>query len=152
MKKFPVTLTLLLLCTFKASAVAGTASDCVRVNGHQIEALFEQWNQSLQTGDAKKVTDNYLSDAVLLPTLSDRARLTQSERTDYFRHFLEKKPHGKIDSRTIRTGCNYAIDTGMYTFTFSDKSEVSARYTFTYQWTGSEWKISTHHSSLVPEY
>lgn len=90
MKKIPVTVTLLLLCAFKASAVAGTASDCVRVNRHQIEALFEQWNQSLQTGDAKKVTDNYLSDAVLLPTLSGKARLTQSERTDYFRHFLEK--------------------------------------------------------------
>ncbi|MEL5515667.1 SgcJ/EcaC family oxidoreductase [Serratia bockelmannii] len=137
MKKIPVTVTLLLLCAFKASVVAGTASDCVRVNRHQIEALFEQWNQSLQTGDVKKVTDNYLSDAVLLPTLSGKARMTQSERTDYFRHFLEKKPHGKIDSRTIRIGCNYAIDTGMYTFTFLDKSEVSARYTFTYLWTGS---------------
>ncbi|HAS1524431.1 TPA: DUF4440 domain-containing protein, partial [Enterobacter hormaechei] len=38
-----------------------------------------------------------------------------------------------------------------YTFTFADKSTVSARYTFTYAWDGKEWKISTHHSSAMPE-
>ncbi|EDD3288237.1 DUF4440 domain-containing protein, partial [Salmonella enterica subsp. enterica serovar Rissen] len=97
------------------------------------------------------VSENYLSDAVLLPTVSNKARLTDAERVDYFEHFLAKKPTGKIDMRTIRLGCNKAIDTGTYTFTFADKSTVSARYTFTYAWDGKEWKISTHHSSAMPE-
>ena len=125
--------------------------DCVKVDNAQIEALFDKWNASLKTGNAKTVSENYLSDAVLLPTVSNKARLTDAERIDYFEHFLAKKPTGKIDTRTIRLGCNKAIDTGTYTFTFADKSTVSARYTFTYAWDGKEWKISTHHSSAMPE-
>lgn len=101
--------------------------------------------------ETKKVSANYLSDAVLLPTVSNKVRLTDAERVDYFEHFLEKKPTGKIDSRTIRTGCNKAIDSGVYTFTFADKSTVTARYTFTYAWDGKDWKISSHHSSAMPE-
>ncbi|QLW74763.1 SgcJ/EcaC family oxidoreductase [Citrobacter freundii] len=130
---------------------AVSAPDCVKVDNAQIEALFDKWNASLKTGNAKTVSENYLSDAVLLPTVSNKARLTDAERIDYFEHFLAKKPTGKIDTRTIRLGCNKAIDTGTYTFTFADKSTVSARYTFTYAWDGKEWKISTHHSSAMPE-
>ena len=123
----------------------------LEMNKAQIEALFDKWNESLKTGNAQTVSENYLSDAVLLPTVSNKARLTDAERVDYFEHFLAKKPTGKIDMRTIRLGCNKAIDTGTYTFTFADKSTVSARYTFTYAWDGKEWKISTHHSSAMPE-
>ena len=139
------------LLLVSGSAMATTAPDCVKVDKAQIEWLFDKWNDSLQTGDAKKVANNYLSDAVLLPTVSNKVRLTDAERVDYFEHFLEKKPFGKIDSRTVRLGCNKAVDAGTYTFTFADKSKVSARYTFTYAWDGKEWKISTHHSSAMPE-
>ncbi|MCE0801775.1 MULTISPECIES: SgcJ/EcaC family oxidoreductase [Buttiauxella] len=139
------------LLLVSGSAMATTAPDCVKVDKAQIEGLFDKWNDSLQTGDAKKVANNYLSDAVLLPTVSNKVRLTDAERVDYFEHFLEKKPFGKIDSRTVRLGCNKAVDAGTYTFTFADKSKVSARYTFTYAWDGKEWKISTHHSSAMPE-
>lgn len=139
------------LVLFSGSAMAATAPDCVKVDKAQIEGLFDKWNDSLQTGDAHKVANNYLSDAVLLPTVSNKVRLTDAERVDYFEHFLEKKPFGKIDSRTVRLGCNKAVDAGTYTFTFADKSKVSARYTFTYAWDGKEWKISTHHSSAMPE-
>lgn len=124
---------------------------CVKVDKTEIEGLFDRWNASLKTGDAKKVADTYLTDAVLLPTVSNHVRLTDAERVDYFEHFLEKKPVGKIDTSTIRIGCNTAIDSGTYTFTFADKTKVSARYTFTYDWNGNEWKISSHHSSAMPE-
>ncbi|RAL71573.1 hypothetical protein CSC35_5288 [Enterobacter hormaechei] len=40
----------------------------------------------------------------MLPTVSNKARLTDAERVDYFEHFLAKKPTGKIDMRTIRLG------------------------------------------------
>ncbi|GDX05985.1 SgcJ/EcaC family oxidoreductase [Buttiauxella sp. WJP83] len=147
---FAVSLTLLSGSVFAAPA-STPAPECVKVDKAQIEGLFDKWNESLKTGNAKTVSENYLSDAVLLPTVSNQARLTDAERIDYFEHFLAKKPTGKIDTRTIRLGCNKAIDTGTYTFTFADKSTVSARYTFTYAWDGKEWKISTHHSSAMPE-
>lgn len=124
---------------------------CNKLSEKETAALFDRWNDSLKTGDASKVAENYLSDAVLLPTLSNKARLTDEERIDYFKNFLAKKPVGHIDSRTIRTGCNKAIDTGTYTFTFADGSKTSARYTFTYAWDGKKWQISSHHSSAMPE-
>ncbi|HHR6391300.1 TPA: SgcJ/EcaC family oxidoreductase [Providencia alcalifaciens] len=141
----------LLLISSSTWATTAPATNCVKADKVDIERLFDRWNASLKTGDAKKVSDNYLADSVLLPTLSNKVRLTDAERVNYFEHFLEKKPVGKIDTRTIRIGCNKAIDTGTYTFTFADKTEVSARYTFTYTWNGSEWKISSHHSSSMPE-
>ena len=145
MKKLMLLLSLVSVSAFSSSEV------CVKATDAQIEGLFERWNETLKSGDAKKVSANYLSDAVLLPTVSNKVRLTDAERVDYFEHFLEKKPTGKIDSRTIRTGCNKAIDSGVYTFTFADKSTVTARYTFTYAWDGKDWKISSHHSSAMPE-
>ncbi|AWP35384.1 SgcJ/EcaC family oxidoreductase [Pantoea sp. PNT01] len=142
---------LLLLTAFSVNAFAQTTQDCVKTDQQEIAGLFDRWNNSLQTGDAHKVAENYLSDAVLLPTLSNKVRKSDAERVDYFEHFLEKKPVGKIESRTIRTGCNKATDSGVYTFTFADKSSVKARYTFTYVWDGKAWKISSHHSSAMPE-
>lgn len=139
------------LTFMSASAMAAKAPECAKVDKAQIEGLFDRWNDSLKTGDAKKVAANYLSDAVLLPTVSNKVRLTEAERVDYFEHFLEKKPVGKIDTRTVRLGCNEATDSGTYTFTFADNSTVSARYTYAYAWDGKEWKIATHHSSAMPE-
>ncbi len=98
------------LALLPGAVFAASTPDCVKVNKAQIEALFDKWNESLKTGNAQTVSENYLSDAVLLPTVSNKARLTDAERVDYFEHFLAKKPTGKIDMRTIRLGCNKAID------------------------------------------
>lgn len=134
-----------------SAAFAQESHSCVKMSEKEVASMFDRWNASLQTGDAKTVSENYLSDAVLLPTLSNKVRLTDEERIHYFEEFLAKKPVGHIDSRTIRIGCNKAIDTGTYTFTFKDGSKAAARYTFTYAWNGEKWLISSHHSSAMPE-
>ena len=94
---------------------------------------------------------NYAVKSVLLATVSNTPRLTPEEKEDYFKHFLENKPVGKIDSRTIEVDCNTALDTGLYTFTFGNGSQVKARYTYTYKWNGHQWLITSHHSSAMPE-
>lgn len=129
---------------------SGEQRKCVAVSKKEVAALFDRWNNSLETGDAQKVAANYTHDAVLLPTLSPQTRLTDAERIDYFKSFLKKGPVGHIDSRTIRLGCDDAVDTGNYTFTFKDGSKARARYTFTYGWNGEKWLITSHHSSALP--
>lgn len=151
MKKSLLALCLLGFITAPAITLAQQTVTCIKVSEQDVASLFDKWNDSLATGDATKVSELYVSDAVLLPTISNKVRLTDQERIDYFKDFLKKGPIGKIDSRTIRMGCNKAIDTGVYTFTFKDHTHVTARYTFTYVWDGQGWKISTHHSSAMPE-
>lgn len=153
MKKTLLSLCLLGLSCAPAITIAQQTQTvtCAKASEQDVINLFNTWNDSLATGDAAKVSELYASDAVLLPTISNQVRLTDQERIDYFKYFLKKGPSGKIDSRTIRIGCNKAIDTGVYTFTFKDNTHVTARYTFTYVWDGKGWKISTHHSSAMPE-
>lgn len=130
---------------FARSEVCKAASD------KEISALFDRWNHSLQTGDPRKVVQNYARKSILLPTVSNKPRLTPEEKEDYFEHFLQRKPVGAIDSRSIEVDCNSAIDAGLYTFTFADGSSVHARYSFTYKWNGKRWLITSHHSSAMPE-
>ncbi|HKR45323.1 MAG TPA: nuclear transport factor 2 family protein [Paraburkholderia sp.] len=132
------------------SAFAKTES-CHPTSEKQITALFDRWNDSLKTGDAAKVVANYAPRSILLPTVSNKPRLTVEEKEDYFRHFLEHKPVGKIDFRFVTIECNTALDAGLYTFQYADGTVVKARYTFTYEWNGHQWLITSHHSSKMPE-
>ena len=124
---------------------------CVAATEEQIAALFDRWNRSLKTGDPHKVVANYAEKSVLLATVSSKPRFTVVEKEDYFHHFLENQPEGRIDSRTIELDCNTAIDEGLYSFTFKKTGvTVKARYSFTYKWNGKEWLITSHHSSKAP--
>ena len=48
-------------------------------------------------------------------------------------------PQGKIDESNIRINDNIAINSGIYTFSFSDASTAQARYTFVYKLVNYEW-------------
>ncbi|MCG7985317.1 MAG: SgcJ/EcaC family oxidoreductase [Candidatus Thiodiazotropha lotti] len=118
---------------------------------NEITALFDEWNNALQTGDPKKVSALYDSNGILLPTVSNQVRHNHEEVEDYFVHFLAKGPVGKIDEANVRIFGELAINSGIYTFTFKDGSVVPARFTFVYRRNGESWKIIEHHSSQMPE-
>lgn len=125
---------------------------CHPVTEPEIAALFDRWNASLQSGDPRKVTANYAERSILLPTVSNKPRFTAEEKEDYFHHFLADRPSGKIDQRHIDIGCNIVLDAGLYTFTFAKTGKkVSGRYSYTYEWNGSDWLITSHHSSAMPQ-
>ena len=135
-----------------STPVASRVEVCKATSEAEIAGLFERWNASLKTGNPKQVVENYASNSILLPTVSNTPRITAAEKEDYFAHFLQKAPMGKIDMRHIQLDCNKAIDSGLYTFTFGKTGEsVRGRYTFTYRWDGKQWLISSHHSSVMPE-
>ena len=117
-----------------------------------IAALFDRWNESLQTGDPKKVVANYAERSILLPTVSNTPRLTPAEKEDYFTHFLQSKPSGVINLRQIDISGDMAVDSGVYTYAMAAKGQtVEARYSFVYKWDGEQWLIISHHSSGMPE-
>lgn len=152
----------LAVCTTLASGIANgrvpsTASalqpeSCRHITRQGVAALFDRWNQSLQTRDPHKVVANYAKHSILLAIVSNKPRLTPAQKLDYFHHFLQDRPSGKIDLRFVDIGCNTAVDAGLYTFKFAKTGQVvHARYTFTYRWNGKKWLITSHHSSAMPE-
>jgi len=123
----------------------------VAITKEEVRAFFDLWNDALKTGDPMKVADRYTSDAVLLPTLSNRARYDRDGIADYFVGFLAKKPTGRILEGNVKLGPNWAQDAGIYEFAFQDGSTVQGRYSFIYSYENGVWKISNHHSSMMPE-
>lgn len=118
----------------------------------EIRDLFYLWNDALATGDSKIVAKRYAKDAVLLPTVSDTPRTDFDSIKDYFDAFLQKKPQGVITEGKIKMGEGWANDAGIYEFTMgADGSKVKARYTYFYVFEDGQWKISHHHSSVMPE-
>ena len=122
----------------------------LHLNQDEIMALFDEWNDALQTDSPKKVVALYESDAILLPTASDKVRHNHEEIEDYFAYFMAKQPTGRIDESNIRIFNQMAINSGRYTFAFKDRSVVQARFTFVYRWNGARWMIIEHHSSRIP--
>jgi hypothetical protein len=117
-----------------------------------IIALFDRWNDSLRTEDPDKVIANYARNSILLPTFSNRPRLTFADKKNYFKTFLVNKPFAKINYRKIEIDYDIAVDAGIYTFTFArTKAVIKARYTFTYRLIKDKWLITSHHSSRMPE-
>lgn len=138
-------------CTTPTKVADQNIEHCAPITESEVARLFDRWNDSLRTGDADRVVANYTDDAVLLPTVSNQPRTTHAEIKDYFVHFLENHPQGKIDKRFVKIGCNVVRDAGLYTFTLSGDRVVAARYTFIYQYADGQWLISHHHSSAMPE-
>ena len=118
----------------------------------EVRSLFGLWNNALASLDSSKVADRYSKEAVLLPTVSDTPRTNKALITDYFDNFLKKKPQGKILESNVLIGTNWCQDTGIYEFTMgADGTSVKGRYSFVYVYEDGQWKISHHHSSVMPE-
>jgi len=138
-----------------APAASGNAQiTCSEVQPQDISQLFSRWNASLQSGKPSEVVKNYAEDAILLPTASNKVRHNHREIQDYFDQFLALKPVGQIVESDVKTFCNVAIDSGIYSFTLTQNGQikhVQARYSFVYQKTDNGWLIVEHHSSFMPE-
>ena len=120
------------------------------------EENFSNWAEMLKTKDPKQVAEFYSKDATFLPTLSSEFKKGQKGVEEYFEHFLEKSPTGKVIEDAVQPlNKDTYLHSGLYNFEVGPeeaRSIVEAR--FTYVWKRDEngkWKIIHHHSSLKPE-
>jgi len=118
----------------------------------EVRGLFSLWNNALATLDPKQVASRYAKKGVLLPTVSDVPRTDFTSIEDYFVNFLKLKPQGEILESHVTIGKNWCQDAGIYEFTMgATRKKVKGRYSFIYVYEDGEWKISHHHSSVMPE-
>ena len=137
-------------------AAEARTAECAPVTDAEIAAEFDRFNAAWATKNPDTVSALFAPDAVLLPTLSDEERTTPEGIHRYFVHFLEKSPVARVDSSSIRLGCNMAARMGNWSVDLTDKktgekSTAKARYTFVYRYAGGSWRIEHLHSSLLPD-
>lgn len=122
----------------------------------EILALFERWKEAVREGDLDKIVEQYSSEAILIPTMSNKVCHNHSEIREYFVKFLKKKPSCEIEETNLCLRDDIAINSGIYTFCVCGSKEeetccLRARFSFVYQKFGNKWLIIEQHSSLMPE-
>ena len=134
----------------------GKGTKCAPVTRAAVEQQFDLFNQAWATKNPDRVAALFAPDAVLLATVANDPRTTPAGVRDYFVSFLKGSPVARIDTSTVRLGCNTASRVGTWTVTLTDaqtgaKSDVKARYSFIYKYQGGRWWIDHLHSSKMPQ-
>ena len=162
MKKLAITAALALsaiatagLAPAQAKPARGTNPACHRLTPVQLDQQFAEFNASWASKSPDAVAALFDDDAVLLATVASVPRTDRAGIRDYFVKFLKGSPVGRIDTTTIKSGCNWALRMGTWTVVMSDpatgaKTDVKARYTFLYQFEDGKWRIEHLHSSVLP--
>ena len=140
----------------------GVAADAKDMRGsgfevsaqQQVQKAIDEWIAAVNSHNAEAVASLYEPDAVLLPTMSPKVANTPALRRAYFDVFTAKADlHGTVNEEHIRVFHHIAVNSGLYTFTFTKDGqtvEVPARFSFVYEKTHSGWMIVDHHSSRLP--
>ena len=111
--------------------------------------LLQKWVSTVKGGDPKQVTDLYHEDAILLGTFSNKERIGHDLIFEYFENLLKSPVEVEIVSENPHVFGSDAVNSGHYNFVTNGKT-INARFSFVYHKDG-EWKIVSHHSSVMPE-
>ena len=112
--------------------------------------LLEKWTNAVKSGDPKQVTDLYLDDAVLLGPFSNEERVGHELILEYFENLLKSPVEVEIVSEHPNVFKSVVVNSGLYNFVTNGKT-INARFSFVYNKDNDEWKIVSHHSSIMPE-
>ena len=117
--------------------------------------LLQKWVNAIKSGDPKQVTDLYDEDAILLGTFSNKERIGHTLILEYFENLLKSPVEVEIVSEHFFTSQMMSVNSGLYNFVTGGKT-INARFSFVYY--GQlyerplvEWKIVSHHSSVIPK-
>jgi hypothetical protein len=121
--------------------------------GKWAAALKQSWENGL---NPTPIVTKYAVGAILLPTCSPDPAIGVGPITKYFGVFLRYRPEvTHIGESTPGGDCNTILfGSGLYTFRLNSISRVlQARYTYVFQRNppDDQWRVTQHHSSLVPK-
>ena len=120
-------------------------------------SLEDLWMQSICEGQVANVLNLYTPNAVLVATFAPAPLTTRTQLKKYFVEFIGGKPGlcGRILSKDARpiSSSSY-VSSGLYEFYWQENgSRATQKARYTYVWvtdTYGNWKILTHHSSVIP--
>ena len=117
-----------------------------------VREAFSQWVHAVRTGDVQGVCGFYHVQARLWETFAADLRNSPSGIHAYFDNFLNPfAPEVTCEEMDVRFFENMALNSGRYSFTFSNRSPILARFSFDYEFQADgTWLIVDHHSSQVP--
>tara|TARA_B100000949_G_scaffold58989_1_gene52148 strand:+ start:150 stop:518 length:369 start_codon:yes stop_codon:yes gene_type:complete len=112
--------------------------------------LLQKWVGAIKSGDPKQVTNLYHDDGILLGTFSNKERVGHELILEYFENLLKSPVDVEIVSEHPHDFESAAVNSGLYNFVTNGKT-INARFSFVYNKDNDEWKIVSHHSSVMPE-
>jgi uncharacterized protein (TIGR02246 family) len=117
------------------------------------EALI-QWQQAVESGDAKAIVGLYGKDAVLISAFAQLPITTREGLLAYYKKVVAN-PGIKVTvtEQHPRMFGNVALNSGQYVLSYEQEGEpieIGSRFSFVYEWRGNKWVIVDHHSSAVP--
>mgnify|MGYP001259827016 FL=1 len=120
-----------------------------------MENALNTWINLVSSQDMDGVVNLYAEDGLLLGTFSDEIRVGQAKIREYFEYFLSKKPIALIVDSKIHVvdDHNFSVN-GFYDFEVDSGSGgrelAHARFSFVFQKQDGDFKILSHHSSVMP--
>tara|TARA_B100001146_G_scaffold87837_1_gene77888 strand:- start:12 stop:389 length:378 start_codon:yes stop_codon:yes gene_type:complete len=115
-----------------------------------VSELLQKWVGAIKSGDPKQVTNLYHDDGILLGTFSNKERVGHELILEYFENLLKSPVDVEIVSEHPHDFESAAVNSGLYNFVTNGKT-INARFSFVYNKDNDEWKIVSHHSSVMPE-
>ena len=112
--------------------------------------MLETWVDKIRTNDPKQVASLYHDDGLLLGTFSDIERKGSNLILEYFENLLKSDVDVEIVTQHKHETDSLITNSGLYNFIVDGKT-VNARFSFVFIKTGNDWKILSHHSSVLPE-
>ena len=115
--------------------------------------LLQRWISAVESGDPKQVVNLYLDDGILLGTFSNKERVGHELILEYFENLLKSPVDVEVVSENPHVFGSDAVNSGHYNFVTNGKT-INARFSFVYHKEDEptdEWKIVSHHSSVMPE-
>ena len=112
--------------------------------------LLQVWVDKIKLNDANQVANLYCENGLLLGTFSKIERNGQELILDYFKDLLSSQVDVKIIKKHEYKAESISTASGLYNFEVND-SIIEARFSFVFVKSKEDWKILSHHSSVLPK-